>query len=475
LTALFLALLLGEGDADFLRRAWLDLTGGIPSAAEARAFLDDRDPAKREKLVDRLLASPDYPRRLEEAFTVMLLERRGGNAVPDRAWRDWLRARFAEDAPWDETVRLLLSADGRDPATRPATKFFLDGRTDLHRATLDVGRLFLGRNLLCAQCHDHPQVKEWKQLEYMGLYAYLSTSKPHTDAKSKVQYFMDAPPTKKVEYQNVFRPEAKKQTGPLLQGAEEVSLPANAEWEIPPVKNGFPGVPKLRLRDQLAHDLASAEHAQFVRTSVNRLWTLLNGRGIVHPPDLDHAKNPPSDPALLDDLARRFVEGGLRFKSLVRSIVLGPGPRSAKPLSPEQLTRRLLLATGQFDRVSAAPPAKGFSLKDYLSGKKTAPPADLEQTTALFVAVFGAPAGEPEVDFSPSSTHALFLRNDRLILDWTAALAKRVAAAADPAEELYLSALTRRPTAEERAEFGRHAAVDVAWALIASAEFRLNP
>ena len=104
------ALLLQADDADFLRRVSLDLTGGIPTAAEARAFLDDRDPGKREKLVDRLLAGPDYPRRMEEAFTVMLLERRGGDAVADDAWRTWLRGRFAADAPWDETARLLSRA-----------------------------------------------------------------------------------------------------------------------------------------------------------------------------------------------------------------------------------------------------------------------------------------------------------------------------------------------------------------------------
>jgi hypothetical protein len=473
-TAFALMLLLQSDDSAFLRRATLDLTGGVPTAAEARAYLSDRDPAKREKLVDRLMATPDYARRMEEAFTVLLLERRGGSAVPDDAWRGWLRGRFAADAPWDETVRILLSADGRDAATRPATKFFLDGRTDLHRATQDVGRLFLGRNLLCAQCHDHPQVREWKQVEYMGLYAYLSTSKPHTDPKTKAQYFMETAATKKVEYQSVFKPDVKKEVGPLLKGAEEVSLPAKPEWEVPPAKDQ-PGVPKLRLRAQLAEDLASVEHPQFVRTAANRLWTILNGRGIVHPPDLDHAKNPPSDPALLDGLAKRFAEAGLRFKPLVREIVLGDGPRTAKPLSAEQLARRFATATGQLDRLAAAPKAAGYSLKDYLAGKKTAPPGNLEQLTALFVAVFGSPAGEPEIDFSPSSTHALFLRNDRFVLDSVAALAKRVEAAADPAEELYLSVLTRRPTAEERADLAKYRLVDVAWSLVASAEFRLNP
>jgi len=91
--------------------------------------------------------------------------------VPEAKWRDWLAKKFADDAPWEATVRELLAADGRDAS--PAVKFFVDGRTEPHRLTQDVARIFLGKNLTCAQCHDHPHVKDWSQAEYMGLFAFL--------------------------------------------------------------------------------------------------------------------------------------------------------------------------------------------------------------------------------------------------------------------------------------------------------------
>ncbi len=459
-------------DEEFVRRIWIDLAGSIPPAEELRAFLAKPD---RTALIDRLLAAPEYARTMEEAFTVMLLERRGGE-LSETAWRDWLRQKFAVDAPWDATVRELLAADGRTPESRPAVKFFADGRTEPHRLTQDVARLFLGKNLQCAQCHDHPHVKDWSQAEYMGLFAFVGQNKLHTDPKTKTTFFMPQPLPKKVEYENVFRPEKKKAIGPRLEDNEELEVPTftkGQEWEVPPGKDGMPGVPKFRPREKLAADLVA--EPGFARTAANRLWFLFMGRGLVHPIDWDHPKNPPSHPELLDLLGHRFAAGGFKIRPFVRELVLSETyqrssageakPESyrvalLRPLSPETLARSVALATG----FKPAPQGK-FSAGNYLAGKKSGPPTTLADLTACFASVFGAPPGEPETAFSVSTTQALYLRNDRLITELAAGMKGDV-------EDLYVRILSRKPTSEEAAL--KAAPASLAWALLASAEFRLN-
>jgi hypothetical protein len=499
-------------DAEFLRRVWLDLAGTIPSSDQARAFLDDRDPTKREKLVDRLLASPDFARRMEQAVTVMFLERRTGQHVPDAQWSDYLRKAFAANEPWDRVVRTVLGADGRAVETRPAMKFLADAAgADQHRMTNDVSRLLLGRNLLCAQCHDHPIIKEFKQAEYMGLFAYLHQTKVQPDPKTKKAVMVETAATGKVEFASVFSPGKKSQTGPRLPGGSEVEVPTfekGKEYEVPPSKDTL-GVPKFRPRELLAEALVT--HPRFARNSVNRFWFLLMGRGLVHPLDLDHAANPPSHPELLDALVTDFREHGYDLRRLLRTIVLseayqrssrraeGPAPPAAsyraalmKPLSAEQLAWALMRATGNLEAVLGAPipEASRFNLKNYLNGKGGGP-STLPDVLRFFAEIFGNAPGDPEVDFQPSMTHALFLMNERLVLDWLKPrggnLVDRLSKLKAPdavADELYLSVVTRRPEAPERAEvaayLGKNAARreaalgELAWALLASAEFRLN-
>ncbi len=500
------------GDAEFLRRATLDLAGTIPSADEARKFLTDADPGKREKLIDRLLTTPDYARRMGDAFTVMFLERRPGARIPDRQWDEFVRKLFGENVPWDEIVRRILVSDGREPETRPAMKFLADASGgDAHRMTQDVSRLFLGKNILCAQCHDHPSVGEWKQAEYMGLYAYLNQSKVYEDGKTKQAVMVEGVATQKVEFSSVFSPAKKNSTGPRLAGGEEVEIPAfekGKEFETPPVKGGHPGVPMFRPRERLAADLTAPGNRQFARSAVNRLWFLLLGRGLIHPLDLDHKGNAPSHPELLEALTDDFVGSKFDIKRLLRKIALSevyqrssvlPGgavpPASyrvarLRALSAEQMAWSLMRATGVEERILAAkvPEKSAFTMKDYLNGKLKEPPSNLPDVLRFFAETFGNAPGDPEVEFQPSMTHALFLMNERMVLGWLEPgegnLVARLEKLGDPADELYLSVLTRMPDPEERAEVAAHlvknkarraeALGELAWALMASAEFRLN-
>jgi hypothetical protein len=350
--------------------------------------------------------------------------------------------------------------------------------------TNDVARLFLGRNLLCAQCHDHPSVKDYKQAEYMGLFAFLSASKLQDDPKTKKPLLAETATTGKIEFASVFSTAKKHQTGPRLVGGEEIAIPTfekGKEYEQPPAK-GAAGIPKFRPREMLADELV--RHPQFARNSANRFWFLFLGKGIIHPLDYDHQANPPSDPALLDSLTAGFVESGFDVRKLVRRIVTSPqyAGTPLKPLSAEQMAWSILTATGNLDRVAKTADNGKFSAGGYLSGKSKVGPSSLPEVVKLFTAVFGNAEGEPEIGFQPSMTHSLFLMNDRLVLDWlkpadgnlTSRLAKLSGDAV--ADELYLSVLTRLPVAAERKEVASYKGnvADLVWALIASTEFRMN-
>src|SRR5262249_9965318 len=161
-------------DSEFLRRVTLDLTGTIPTAQEARNFLADRAPDRRARLIDRLLASPEHARHMATVFDVMLMERLPDRFVPKAVWTEFLRTSFAANKPWDVLAREVLSGDDNDGKDRYRVKFFLERAAEPHPLTKDIGRLFLGSNYQCAQCHDHPRIDAYKQEHYYGLFAFLS-------------------------------------------------------------------------------------------------------------------------------------------------------------------------------------------------------------------------------------------------------------------------------------------------------------
>ena len=173
------------GDAAFVRRIFLDLAGRIPTAEQTREFLADASPDKRARLIDRLLASPEYARRMQYVFDTILMERRPDKHIKAEDWQNYLRQSFAENKPWDQLAREILTADGSDQKTRPAAKFLLDRELKIDVVTRDVGRIFLGRDLQCAQCHDHPLIEDYLQRHYHGLSAFLHRSYVFSDSKTK--------------------------------------------------------------------------------------------------------------------------------------------------------------------------------------------------------------------------------------------------------------------------------------------------
>jgi hypothetical protein len=486
-------------DAEFLRRVYLDLNGTVPTAAEARAFLADRSPGKRAALIDKLLSNPAYARRMAEVFDVTFMERRRDVKVPRAAWEEYLRASFAANKPYDQLAREILSADGADPKNRGPAKFYLDRDLEPNLVTRDVGRVFLGRNLQCAQCHDHPQIDDYRQEHYYGILAFLNRSFlfPNADDANAV---IAEKAEGDVTFVSVFdRTKAQKSTGPRLPDGKPVAeptLPKGKEYKVAPAKDVRP-VPAYSRREVLARLIASRDNPAFARTAANRLWAVMFGRGLVHPLDMDHSDNPPSHPELLDLLANEFVAHRYDVKWLLSQIALSKtyqrssaGPEDAppdrylkaalRPLSAEQLGRAVLQATGQTDAERAA-------LKD---PTETALDAKLAPRVATFRTTFGGRPGEPDDGSAATLDQSLFLKHGTAVRGMIAPrpgnLTDRLARLNDPndvADELFLSVLTRYPTAEERADVtavlegepDRKAALaEAVWALLASIEFRFN-
>jgi hypothetical protein len=495
-------------DAELLRRVWLDLAGTIPTADEALAFLKDPAPDRRAKLIDRLLASPAYARHLATVFDVLLMDRRPARLVPAAQWQELLRASFAADKPYDQLVREILTADGSDPKTRSAARFYLDRNGDVNQLTRDIGRLFLGTNLGCAQCHDHPLVRQYKQDHYYGLLAFLNRSflvVPKGKTKPGVVGAVFAEKAEgEVSYQSVFDPKLTRTTGPRLPGGplvKEPTFPKGKEYVVAPGK-GVASVPAFSRRARLAELLTAPENAQFRRTAANRLWALLLGRGLIDPIDYDHGANPPSHPELLQALADELAESKFSVKAFLREVTLSETyQRSSRPpqgvdevepkafavaqlrpLTAEQLAWAMMQATGLVD---AERKALGKKATD------AALAARLAGNVAALVKIFGGPAGQPDEGFEATLEQTLFLKNGALLRGWLAPRPGnlmdrlgRLTDAAAVADELYLSVLTRYPTGEERKEVAdylaeraadRGAALqELAWALLTSAEFRFN-
>lgn len=486
-------------DAEFLRRVYLDLAGTIPDIETAKKFLADRTADRRSRLIDDLLGRPSYAERMATVFHVHLMERLGDH--PD--WIKYLREAFAANRPWDEMARDMLQ--GRPPERWGGAAFFLSKRlenygqnpVDYPGLVRDIGRMFLGRDLRCAQCHDHLFVKEYKQADFQGLFQFVQNAYLADGAKLLVG---EKPLEQKVSFISVFG-KTRQETGPRVPGRKELSLPKLNKTELyvqpPEPRKKVPGVLRFSPLAELSREVPQSP--DFARNIVNRVWWLMLGRGLVHPLDLHHAENPPSHPELLDLLAREFIAHKYDLRWLIgeiartqayqRSSELPEGVSKLQPelfltaiekrMSAEQLLASMLEATGMREEVTTASK----------SGGKTTP---LEQARQRFVKAFAGQSREPEEEFVPSLKGALYLLNDPSFLGWFEPRPGNLIGRLDKmtneeaiVTELYLAILTRQPTSEERTEMQavlrgksgkarQQVMTRLAWALITSTEFTIN-
>ena len=504
-------------DATFLRRVTLDLTGTIPTSDEVRVFLADESTEKRTQLIDRLLASPEHARRMQYVFDTMLMERRPDKHVPAVEWRNYLRTSFLNNKPWDVLVREILSVDGTDKKTRPAVKFLLDRELKSELVTRDLGRLFLGRDLECAQCHNHPNVDDYLQRHYHGLSAFLNRSYLFKDPKTK-KTSIGEKAEGLVSFTSVFTQEEGK-TAPRMLDLPEIVDPkdAKADYKVNPAKN-VRSVPVYSRRLQLANAMTHPTNIAFRQNIANRLWAMMMGRGFVEPLDMWHADNPPSHPKLLDLLTKELQKNGYNMRLILRELALSKtyqrssqisagaeiakeidfGVGQLKPLSPEQLAWSMMQATGLTVKTLKSLKAKQVKADPKNGAKKTedalwqeeALHAALNKNVTAFITTFGF-VGAQSSRFDASADQALFLRNGPLVQSWlvpsgdnlTARL-KKLKTSSEIAEELYLSVFSRLPEKKETENVtaylkdnqkqSQQALQQLVWAALSSDEFRFN-
>ena len=291
-------------DEKFLRRAYADVIGRLPTAQEARVFLESTAENRREELVDRLLESPEYAEHWANKWVDLLRPnpyRVGIKAVLN--YDQWIRQQFRENRPYDIFIRDLLTAQGSTWDNGPVT-FYRDRRSPDELTTM-VSRLFLGVRLECAKCHHHP-FERWAQDDFYSFAAFFSELGRKGTGLS--------PPISGGE-EMFFDDTVKPVRHPLTQAVME------PKFLYGDVSN--PGEDSDRtLREELADWLASGENPYFAQVQVNRIWADLMGRGLVEPVDDLRVTNPASNQPLLEELARQFVESGFDQKMIIRSIVL---------------------------------------------------------------------------------------------------------------------------------------------------------
>lgn len=314
-------------DSEFHRRAHLNLVGRAPTLAETEAFLADDDEAKRAKLVDRLIASSEFDRWLSTSLDIMWMERRADRKkrVADEAWKAFLMKQVSARQPLDEMVRTILAADGTGE-DRGAAKFLLEREVEPHALTRDVGRIFLGRDLQCAQCHDHPIIGDYYQAEYYGLHAFVNRSYLWEDTNDNNKAYVGEKAEGGTEFKSVFAPDDDpSSTIPRLLGGlsleVEPRLEGETQYVVKPSKAAA-GIPRYSRRAELGRLLTHPGNRQFARNLANRLWAHMMGQGLVSPVDFDHSDNPPSHPELLQLLTDALVDLEFQPRPFLREIAL---------------------------------------------------------------------------------------------------------------------------------------------------------
>jgi hypothetical protein len=474
-------------DAGFLRRASLDLTGQLPTPEEIRAFQAERTtPArlKRSKAIDKLIASPAFV----DHWTLKLADllQNSSKYLGQKgvyAFREWIRQSIAENKRYDKFAREILVSRGSSYDNAAANYFRVtrDAKPTMEKTT----QVFLGVRMVCAQCHDHP-FERWTQNQYYEMAAFF----------------------------------APVGILPGYEVGEEIVFDQREDFDIKHPKSGHVVKPKFLVggpeslqedanrRQILADWLVSKDNPFFAKSTVNRFWSYFFGRGIIDPVDDIRASNPPSNPALLDALAKDFVDHGFDLRHLMRTIANSRAYQASivtnewnvadtenfshatpRRLSAEQLLDALALATGVRPTLPEVPPeTKAEQIADPHIGKEG------------FLDLFGRPARESACEcerrFDLSLPQALNLVNGKTISDAVADTNGRVAKAIlrgrtdeELVDELYLASFSRSPSASERESAlkylraaeagstyrGRAArAQDLLWALVNSKAFLYN-
>jgi hypothetical protein len=475
-------------EEEFLRRAYLDIIGRIPNVQEAMGYLQSKESGKRQKLVEYLLNHPDYAKNFGNVWTVLLLGRGRMDRDVDRpALSAWLRKQFNADRPWNELVFDLITAKGSNKE---------NGAVNFPMAHLEFGavpltsittRVFLGQQIQCTQCHDHPS-NDWKQADFWGINAFF----------------------KGIKRERIQTPNA---AGAMVLDHVELSDEPTEAYASYDRRNGLVGIAYPKFLDgrkisqgrdvdrrlELGKLIADPKNMDLARAFANRMWGHFIGRGFVQPVDDFGPHNPPSHPELLDSMAQEFMNSGYDIKTLIRWITSSQAYNltsamtkgnekdetlfshvALKPMTPEQLFDSLLTAT-------AAHKAGSGNIDD----------SRRDAWMRQFLFTFATDEGDEGSSFSGTIPQALMMMNGDLMeqavggkpgsfladLLEQAHAQNRASPGLFMVNNIYLAALSRYPSPRERSAAQRFVETypdainileDLFWALLNSNEFVLN-
>jgi len=485
-------------DHVFLRRAHLDALGVLPSAAETREFLSDSRPDRRARLIDSLLARPEFAEYWAQKWADLLRNEvksldRKGVAVFYR----WITANLADDRPLNDFARDILTARGSTYANPPAN-FYRAVRDPTTRAE-SVAQVFLGIRIGCARCHNHP-FDRWTIDDYYSFSALFARIDYRLHGNSREDLldrheFIGEQVVFTTPDGDMNHPRTKLPAAPKLLGAALVP----------------PGGGRDRLQP-LADWVAAKDNPFFARAQVNRIWLHLMGRGLVDPNDDFRATNPASNPALLEWLAKDFADHGFRLKHAVRTIMnsrtyqlaaearemstMGDDSHHAHaavlPLEAEQLYDAMAKVTCSTIKFDGYP--KGLRANQLPAPMQIPRRGGSMGMGERFLKVFGKPdrllTCECERNDDPGLLQAFQMITgevvNKVLADPANRIGKSLAAGKSDAEmldEFYLAALCRFPTDAEKSQLTAYVSTakdrraaweDLVWGLLNAKEFLLR-
>jgi hypothetical protein len=468
-----------SSDYEFLRRVCLDTVGLLPTLDETKEFVESRDPGKRAKLIDRLLARPEFAEvwatRFADLYRTGLLDQgyKGG-----RLLYNWLRKSILEDKPYNQFATELLTASGQLKFNPTANFYYVTEFSEPENIATDISQVFLGVRLECARCHNHPWEK-WTQDDFWGFAAFfgrMGIKDTYENDESQVLLKVKG---------EVIHPKTKKPIGPkYLDGPSEVEAPDED------------------VREKLAAWITSPKNPWFARAITNRMVKHYLGRGMVEPVDDFRVTNPPSNQALLDALAKDFVDNGYSLHHMARVLLnsrvyqLTSEPNETnrtdtinysryyvKRLMAEQLADSITDVTGVPEKY------QGYMLGTHAMAIPQGAPS-------YFLATFGRMKAREvicERDTQPDMVQAMHLISGETLMRQTTAkggnldmwMADASLTDEDVVRKIFLAAVVREPDHREietallplqskGAESRRQAFEDVLWTVFNSKEFLFN-
>lgn len=460
-------------DGEFLRRASLDLNGIVPPVSEVRAFLKSTDPTKRQALIQDLLSRPRYAIHQTNYWAKLLVDQAGnqGRFNQDALLRTWLYEQFVDHIAYDQIVRNIVLAEGNANQSAPVA-FYTSRQADAAEVAAAASRTFLGVQLSCAQCHDHP-FDQWKREDFWGFAAFFGRVGPPENQRNRNFVFQ----IQEHSQGDLLDPDTNQPLTPKFLSGQTLDI----QWEG-------------SRRQKLADWMTSPENPYFAKAIVNRVWAQLFGLGLMNPVDDLGSHNPATHPQVLAELEQYLIDCNYELGKLYQAIALtqayqlsSRGHDQEAELLFARMPIKSLTAEQFYDCLQEA------TRMSTSSGTRANRFNGIDQQRSQFIEKFESPNREATV-FEAGIPQALTLINGSLIQDATDlensdllnALQAPFLSRTQKVEILFLSTLSRFPRPEEQDLFldyvsgvseqrGEESALsDVLWALLNSAEFMLN-